>query len=130
VPIPPNAPITPEHLKALFEREYMQQFGRVIPGVPVEVLNWTLRLSAPEPKAQYCPPVDGGRRVRGKSVSKIVDSTTGKSTDAEIHLRADLAPGDVVGGPALILEDETTTFVPTNYEARINGFNYIALTRS
>jgi N-methylhydantoinase A len=130
VPIPPNAPITPEHLKALFEREYMQQFGRVIPGVPVEVLNWTLRLSAPEPKAQYCPPVDGERRVRGKSVSKIVDSTTGKSTDAEIHLRADLAPGDVVGGPALILEDETTTFVPTNYEARINGFNYIALTRS
>jgi N-methylhydantoinase A len=130
VPIPPKAPITPEHLKSLFEREYMQQFGRVIPGVPVEVLNWTLRLSAAEPKAQHCPSVHGERRVRGKSVLKIVDSTTGESADAEIHLRADLAPGDVVGGPALFVEDETTTFVATNYEARINGLGYIVLTRS
>jgi N-methylhydantoinase A len=130
VPIPPKAPVTPENLKSLFEREYLHQFGRVIPGVPVEVLNWTLRLAAPEPKAQPCPPGEGERRVRGKSVSKIVDSATGKSTDAEIHLRADLAPGDVVGGPALIVEDETTTFVATNYEARINGLGYIVLTRS
>jgi N-methylhydantoinase A len=130
VSIPPNAPITPEHLKSLFEHEYLHQFGRVIPGVPVEVLNWTLRLSAPEPKAQPCPQIGGERRVRGKSVSKIVDSTTGESADAEIHLRVDLAPGDVVGGPALIVEDETTTLVATNYEARINGLGYIVLTRS
>jgi N-methylhydantoinase A len=130
VPIPPNAAITPEHLKALFEREYMQQFDRVIPGVPVEVLNWTLRLSAPEPGTQPCPPVHGERRGRGKLVSKIVDPVTGESADAEMHLRADLAPGDVVGGPALIIEDETSTFVATNYEARINGLGYIVLTRS
>jgi N-methylhydantoinase A len=130
VPIPPNAPITPEHLKALFEREYMQQFGRVIPGVPVEILNWTLRLSAPEPKAQPCPPVERERQVKSTSVAEIVDSTTGQIGPAEIHLRADLVAGDVISGPALIVEDETTTFVAGNYEARINGLNYIVLTRS
>jgi N-methylhydantoinase A len=130
VPIPPKAPVTPENLKSLFEHEYLHQFGRVIPGVAVEVLNWTLRLSAPEPKAQPCPPGEGERRVKGKSFGKIVDSITGLTIAAEIHLRADLAPGDVVGGPALIVEDETTTFVATNYEARINGLGYIVLTRS
>jgi N-methylhydantoinase A len=123
-------PITPEHLKALFEQEYMHQFGRVIPGVPVEVLNWTLRLSAPEPKAQVCPPVERERRVKSKSVAEIVDPSTGQATAAEIHLRGDLRPGDVISGPALIVEDETTTFVAGNYQARINGLGYIVLIRS
>jgi N-methylhydantoinase A len=130
VPLPAGMPITPEHLKLLFEQEYMHQFGRVIPGVPIEVLNWTLRLSAPEPKAQACPSVEGERRVKSKSVAEIVDPSTGQGTAAEIHLRADLRPGDVISGPALLVEDETTTFVAGNYEARINGLNYIILTRS
>jgi N-methylhydantoinase A len=130
VPLPAGMPITPEHLKALFEQEYMHQFGRVIPGVPVEVLNWTLRLSAPEPKAQACPSVEGERRVKSKSVAEIVNPSTGQATAAEIHLRGDLRPGDVISGPALIVEDETTTFVAGNYQARINGLGYIVLIRS
>ncbi|MBV8848748.1 MAG: hydantoinase/oxoprolinase family protein [Methylobacteriaceae bacterium] len=129
VPIPADATVAPVHLQALFEREYMDQFGRIIPGVPVEVLNWTLRLSAPEPKAQACPPRQSERRVSSKSVAEVVDAS-GHKTPAEIHLRADLAAGDVVSGPALIVEDETTTFVAANCEARINGLGYIVLTRS
>jgi N-methylhydantoinase A len=130
VTIPAGTPITPANLKVLFEREYENQFGRVIPGVPVEVLNWTLRLSAPTPRPQACPPVARERRVKSKSVSQIVDAATGRNIPAEIHLRRDLVPGNVVSGPALIVEDETTTFVAANYEARINGLGYIVLTRS
>jgi N-methylhydantoinase A len=130
VPLPVGMPITPERLRSLFEQEYMHQFGRVIPGVPIEVLNWTLRLSAPEPKVQACPSVGGERRVKSKSVAEIVDPGTGQATAAEIHLRGDLRPGDVISGPALLAEDETTTFVAGNYEARINGLGYIILIRS
>jgi N-methylhydantoinase A len=39
-------------------------------------------------------------------------------------------PGDVIAGPALIIEDETTTFVAPNWDARIDGLGYIVLTRS
>jgi N-methylhydantoinase A len=130
VAIPAETPNTPENLMALFEREYKQQFGRVIPGVPVEVLNWTLRLSAPETKAEACPRLEGERRAKSKTAEELVDATSGQMTPAEVHLRRDLAPGDLVCGPALIVEDETTTFFPANYEARINGLGYIVLTRS
>ena len=123
-------PITPENLKSLFEAEYKRQFGRVIPGVPVEILNWTLRLSTPETKAQACPAVGGERRVKCKTVAELVDAATGQMTPAELYFRRDLAPGDVISGPALIIEDETTTFVARNYEGRINGLGYIVLTRS
>jgi N-methylhydantoinase A len=101
----------------------------VIPGVLVEVLNWTLRLSAPQPRARPCPPVARDRRVKSKSNSEIVDPTTGNRILAEFHLRSDLVPGDVIGGPALIVEDETTTYVAANYEARVNGLDYIVLSR-
>jgi N-methylhydantoinase A len=130
VVIPAQTPITPANLQVLFEREYQAQFGRVIPGVPLEVLNWTLRLSAPEPKAQMCPPVDAERRAKSQSIIAIVDPTTGTNIRAEVHRRADLGAGDLVCGPALIVEDETTTFVPAAYGARINGLGYILLTRS
>ena len=130
VPIPADIAIAPERLKALFEREYMHQFGRVIPGVPVEVLNWTLRLSGPEPKAQTCPPLERERQVNSEAAVELVDPSTGQSMTAEIHHRADLMPGDVISGPALIVEDETTTFVAVNYAARVNGLGYIVLTRS
>jgi N-methylhydantoinase A len=129
VVIPNGTAINPANLQALFEREYEAQFGRVIPGLAVEVLNFTLRLSAPEPQVQSCPPPRTARRAESKSLVEIVDPASGETTTAGMHLRADLAPGDVVCGPALIVEDETTTFVTRNYEARVNGLGYIELRR-
>ena len=73
VTIPGETTIAPASLKTLFEREYAAQFGRVIPGLDVEVLNWTLRLSAPEPPVQSCPPAPPDRRVQSNAVSQIVD---------------------------------------------------------
>ncbi|HEX3182932.1 MAG TPA: hydantoinase/oxoprolinase family protein [Beijerinckiaceae bacterium] len=130
VTIPGETTIAPASLKTLFEREYAAQFGRVIPGLDVEVLNWTLRLSAPEPPVQSCPPSPPDRRVQSNAVAQIVDPATGQPTSAEIHPRANLRAGDLICGPALIVEDETTTFVAANYQARINGLGYIVLTRS
>ncbi len=129
VAIPNDTAINPANLQALFEREYESQFGRVIPGLTVEVLNFTLRLSAPEPKVQSCPPAPTARRAESKTLADIIDPASGQSTRAGIYLRANLAPGDVIPGPALIVEDETTTFVTGNYEARINGLDYIELRR-
>jgi N-methylhydantoinase A len=128
--IPNGTALNPANLKALFERHYVNQFGRVIPDLDVEVLNWTLRLSAPEPEVQSSPPPPPDRKPRNKAATDIIDPETGKPVSAGLYARAELAPGDVVPGPALIIEDETTTFVAARYEARINGLGYIVLTRS
>ncbi|MEA2857037.1 MAG: N-methylhydantoinase [Methylobacteriaceae bacterium] len=130
VVVPDDAPVTPESLKALFERDYANQFGRVIPALSVEVLNWTLRLSAPEPRVEPCPPETSRRRITSKVMSEIVDPASGQSALAETHARADLVPGDVISGPALIIEDETTTFVAANHDAHVNARGYIVMNRS
>jgi N-methylhydantoinase A/oxoprolinase/acetone carboxylase beta subunit len=44
--------------------------------------------------------------------------------------RRDLRPGACVPGPAVIVEDETSTVVSRLFAARINAFAYIELTRN
>jgi N-methylhydantoinase A len=46
-----------------------------------------------------------------------------------IHERRNLRPGAFIPGPAIIVEDETSTVVSRLFEARIDAFGYIELTR-
>ena len=43
--------------------------------------------------------------------------------------RVDLAPGSRIAGPAVIVEDETTTIVLSGYVARIDSLGYIVMTK-
>jgi N-methylhydantoinase A len=44
-----------------------------------------------------------------------------------LHERSALGPGMSLDGPALIVEDGTTTVVPQGFSARINGLGQIVL---
>lgn len=41
----------------------------------------------------------------------------------------ELTPGTSIKGPAVIAEDETSTIVSPNFDARIDRFGYIELIR-
>ncbi|HZB92711.1 MAG TPA: hydantoinase/oxoprolinase family protein, partial [Stellaceae bacterium] len=116
-------------LVRLFEAQYEQQFGRRIPGLEVEALSWALRLATPEPPVPSCPPAPPDRVAVPMGKAEIADPVSGAFIGVPLYARADLAPGDVVDGPALIIEDETTTLVAAAFTARINGLGYIVLTR-
>ena len=59
----------------------------------------------------------------------MFDPGTGEFRDVPIYWRPDLAPGARVPGPAVIAEDETSTVVSASFDARIDRFGYIELTR-
>jgi N-methylhydantoinase A len=50
---------------------------------------------------------------------QMVEPATGVVIDAPVYARALLGPGAEVTGPAAIVEDGTTTIVPTGFTARI-----------
>ena len=60
---------------------------------------------------------------------EVFDSATEKTVAAPVYARADLAPGNTVPGPALIVEDQTTTVVSSAFEAGVNSLGYIVLVR-
>jgi N-methylhydantoinase A len=112
-----------------FEAQYALQFGRTIPGLEAEVMSWALRLAAAGAPIEPCPPVSAERPAVANARTRLVDTLTGDFVDVPVYDRAGLSPGDVVVGPALITEDETTTLVTGRFTAHINGLGHIVLTR-
>jgi N-methylhydantoinase A len=114
-------------LNELFEAAYRRLYSRSIPGVDVEILSWVVSLSAPArgrlaiaAAEEPMEPKPAGRRA-------VFDTDAGEFVETPLYWRADLAPGARIRGPAVIAEDETSTLVGPQFEARIDRFGYIEL---
>ena len=109
------APEQPERktLRTAFDRAYEALYGRLISGLDVEVLSWTLTLTAPSPAPASGRPPAGRRRG-------IVDKRR--------VLRHRLAPGDRVHGPANIVEDQTVVVVGAGQQAEMDEYGNLLVT--
>jgi N-methylhydantoinase A len=118
-------------LRAAFEDAYRHLYHRIIPGVEVEILSWVLLLSAPPPAeaatAPLIPPVYTPAPIRQRSV---FDAEQGEFVTGAIHRRRELEPGARIPGPAVIVEDQTSTVVSRFFTAEIDPHGYIVLTRN
>ena len=129
VPLP-NEPFgvdATRELRRRFEATYETVFGRAIPKLEVEALTWTLSLATDRPlpaPAEAIPvlaaPAPAGHR-------EVLDPASGAREQAAIHERHALKPGMALDGPALIVEDGTTTVVPRGFTARLNSVSQIVL---
>ncbi len=131
VAIPPDLAARPDRgrLAEAFETQYAATFGRTIPGLEVETINWTLRLAAPGAVATPCPAQPPDRAATPVGRTRLFDATDLAFRDVPVYWRFDLAPGAIVHGPAVIAEDETSTVVTPAFVARINPLGYIVLTK-
>jgi N-methylhydantoinase A len=130
LPTRPYHDADPAALHAAFEEAYRRLYSRVIPGVEVEILSWVLLLSAPPPAETAArPPVPEPYMPKPVRSRPIFDPETGEFIEVAIHERRELIPGAFIPGPAVIVEDETSTVVSRLFEARIDAFGYIDLTR-
>ncbi len=117
-------------LRATFEDAYRRLYHRIIPGVEIEILSWVLLLSGPLPAdfAAPPPPPEPYTPVPARH-RPVFDPDSGEFVTVAIHERASLRPGAQIPGPAIIVEDETSTVVSPRFTAAIDRFGYIELTR-
>ena len=112
-----------------FGDAYKALFGRTIPNLGVEVLTWTLSLSTDRSSLEtnvgqggyHAPEIEGQRNV--------FDPATGTWVSANVFSRNNLQPGAQIAGPALLVEDETTTLVANGFNATINRWDQIVMTK-
>ncbi|HET7020131.1 MAG TPA: hydantoinase/oxoprolinase family protein [Xanthobacteraceae bacterium] len=129
LPVREFTPADRSTIRELFEAAYRRLYSRAIPGVEIEILSWVVAVSAPSEGHLGTPAA--GRPSEPKPLARrpIFDPETAEFRDVNIYWRPDLAPGARISGPAVIAEDETSTIVSPRFDARIDRFGYIELTR-
>ena len=117
----PNGAADPVSLRSAFDTTYATLFGRIIPRLEVEAVTWMLALSQPHerPERSTPPPPAGAARPTG--TRRIIEAETGETVTASVYRRDALPPGSSVTGPAAIVEDGTTTLLPSGRVARIGA---------
>jgi N-methylhydantoinase A len=127
LPAGPFTAASRDKLMQLYETGYAATFGRTIPGLSAEIMNWTLRLSAEQPAQPACPPQPADAASKPRGNRPVYDPADQDMKDVAVYHRADLAIGSFMPGPAIIAEDETTTIVPKSFAARLNPIGALLL---
>jgi len=116
-------------LRETFEREYSVLFRRPIPGAAIEVLSWSVLIAtkaqrpiALAPAAEQRAPAPDGSRA-------FFDGRAGRTIDVPLYRRERMEAGVRVPGPAIIAEDETSTFITASFDARIDAAGCIVMQR-
>jgi N-methylhydantoinase A len=120
-------------LLTAFEAAYHRLYERIIPNLEVEILTWVLLVSTElAPPAALGADADATEPVALTAPSgqrQLVDTATGGQVEAPVYARETLKPGMRLTGPAIILEQDTTTVVSARFSARIHALGYIILER-
>ena len=131
VPFPVRAlgPDDARVVQQAFDEEYSRLYRRIIPEAEVEVLTWALTVStvAERPEAVEDAPPRPAPAPRDHL--PVPDLETGEEHDVPLFWRPDLEPGTRFEGPAIVAEDETSTFVTRRFAARVAANRYLVIER-
>ncbi len=117
---------------AAFETEYTALFGRTVAGLDAEITVWaanaTTAVAVPERTA---PPLSRRTMAEASSTATrhLFDTSVSAFVSAAVFARDALASDQLIHGPAVITEAETTIIVPTGFDAMLRADGTIELNR-
>lgn len=106
-----------EIYQSLFEAEYAALFGRVVDGMDIEITVWAVNATTPAQVEQtiLLATADGCAQIGETRL--VFDAALGQSLESSVVHRDDLQTGQVLSGPAVVTEDETTIIIPQSRQA-------------
>jgi len=125
-----DGPLTLDHgrlLESRFEDRYRAVYGLTIDGLDIQSVSWSVTVAtAATPAARAAMP-EARSPAQAESSRSIYDSGLGEMVNCPVYSRFELGPGMEVEGPAIIAEDETSTYVPASFSAALDSFGYIVM---
>ncbi|MBX2882589.1 MAG: hydantoinase/oxoprolinase family protein [Granulosicoccus sp.] len=105
-----------------FEEDYQNLFARVVEGMDVEITVWSVNATTPLepaiPLEQITVDSSLSQAANGQPAAvntrAVFDPALETVVSASVTPRDSLSPGDVIQGPAVITETETTVIVPSS----------------
>jgi len=115
-------------LRERFEREYLQLYGRTIPGLAVEILSWTLGVSGPASGTLAADQVQRQRQLQADEHRDVFDVISAQPAKAGCFRRETLLPGDWFEGPALVVEAQTTSYIGRGFTGCVSAQRHLVIT--
>ena len=127
----PDRPLTPADAATFrqeFEREYARLFARFIPNALIEIMSWVvLATTEMEPPirlgvvADRPAPAPIGER-------SVFDARLGRRLSVPVFERSRLEPGAMLTGPALVVEEGTSTYASPSFDVAVDAGGALVLT--
>lgn len=116
-----------QSLAVNFESEYSRLYSRSVPNAEIEITAWSVLVSEKSRKTTALERSGSTRSTIGASRRRI--STESGAIDAQVRHRSTIAFGEVVAGPALIVEADTTFYLDADFEASKSSGGHLVATR-
>ncbi len=116
-------------LVADFETRYRQQYGFLMPGRALVIEALAVEAVGHDATADTSTDALPPRAGPPPATKTVALWTEGAAHRAPVYVRADLRPGDVLAGPAIVSEPNATTVVEPGWQAELTPRDDIVLTR-
>jgi 5-oxoprolinase (ATP-hydrolysing)/N-methylhydantoinase A len=125
----PNELLTADaipQIEASFAREYARLYTHVYQGAVIQVINWRIRCTGPQPQLDVrFPDIVGGEGAAGGLVQKGERTAyfpeVGGAVSVPVYDRYRLEAGDQLCGPCIVEERESTTVVGPGDQLRVDA---------
>jgi N-methylhydantoinase A/oxoprolinase/acetone carboxylase beta subunit len=116
-------------LREAFHLTYSARYGRAIRDFACEAVTWRVHATVERSKIRIRWEGRGDRGTVGKGVRKVYYEEEDGAVESEVYDRYSLRPGDVVKGPCVVEESESTTVVPPGVGGRVDTILNLILTK-
>ncbi|TAK50972.1 MAG: hydantoinase/oxoprolinase family protein [Gammaproteobacteria bacterium] len=128
VPVAGGAIATsPAEVVTLFHRDYERTFGHTMEN-PVQILSVRAILRSPLPRRARMRPAAAQVDRKARREIEAFSFTRGRRVPFGVLERGSLPPEEILAGPALLLEETTTTYIDAGFEARVHESGALFLT--
>ncbi len=110
-----------------FHKSHERLYSYSHPGWPVEIVNVRTKADGKTRKIKLTKTSEGGTDPEKAFIKKQNIYYRGKHRASPVYKRSLLEPGNTIYGPALIVDYESTIFIPSEYMAGIDAYLNIVL---
>ena len=127
----PSGALTAEHIASLreaFEKAYRHLFKRHIPDSGIEIMSWSVLVSTDTAAPDALDSVADGANATAVGKRDIFDAALSETVTASVFDRDQLQPGMTLTGPAVVVEQGTSTLIASSFNCRIDASGAMVLT--
>jgi N-methylhydantoinase A len=117
-------------LSTAYDTEYARLFARKVPGMSIEIMNWSVSISTKP--SEITTISDSTANLGNAPIAGEREVFFGERRQLQtisFYHRDTLLPGHSMTGPALIIEPQTTSYVSALFDASIDSAGNIVMQR-